>query len=232
MTPPDGSVAELLGAQPVSCRLWPEQTEGPYHRPRHPERRDITEDRVGLALRIGLRLVDAQTAAPLAGVPVEVWHADHEGRYSGFAPFTPSPGEVVTSKSVPLEIVAPSETFLRGTQHTDDEGICDFETIYPGWYASRTVHIHAAAQLATGRAVTQLYFPDELTDQVFACPPYADRPPRDTTNATDSIFADDGRRTVMQLTGDAIDGLTGVLCVALERHTDPAKSVGPPRALD
>ena len=121
-------------------------------------------------MRIGLRLVDALTEAPLAGVPVEVWHADHEGRYSGFAPFTPSPGEVVTSKSVPLEIVAPSETFLRGTQHTDDHGICDFETIYPGWYASRTVHIHAAAQLATGRAVTQLYFPDELTDQVFARP--------------------------------------------------------------
>src|SRR4051794_29050564 len=59
MAPPDGYVAELLGTQPASCRLWPEQTEGPYHRPRHPERGDITEDRVGLPLRIGLRAVHA-----------------------------------------------------------------------------------------------------------------------------------------------------------------------------
>jgi protocatechuate 3,4-dioxygenase beta subunit len=215
-------LVELLAAQPVSCRLWPEQTEGPYDRPVHPERRDITEDRVGLELRVGLRLVDAQIGAPLVGVPVEVWHADHDGRYAGFAPFAPRPGEVVTSASVPNEVVAPSETFLRGMQRTDEEGICVFETIYPGWYASRTVHIHLAARLPTGRrAVSQLYFPDELTDQVFARPPYAGRPPRDTTNATDSIFTDGGARTMLRLTGDPVDGLTGVLCLAIEPDVTP-----------
>ena len=110
---------------------------------------------MGLELRVGLRLVDAQSAVPLVGVPVEVWHADHGGRYAGFAPFTPRPGEVVTSASVPNEVVAPWETFLRGMQRTDEDGICVFETIYPGWYATRTVHIHVAdfqrgaAQLAS-----------------------------------------------------------------------------------
>ncbi|MGN6871236.1 MAG: hypothetical protein ACTHMY_22810 [Solirubrobacteraceae bacterium] len=213
----DPQIVELLATQPASCRLWPEQTQGPYALHVHPERRDITEDRVGLPLRIGLRLVGAQTGTPLVGVPVEVWQADHEGRYAGFAPFTPRPGEVITSASVPNEIVAPSETFLRGMQRTDPEGMCMFETIYPGWYVSRTVHIHVAARLPTGhRAVSQLYFPDEVTDQVLARPPYAGRPPRDTTNATDSIFADGGSRTVLLLTGDPGGGLTGVLCLGIE----------------
>src|SRR6185312_7513182 len=57
-------LVELLAAQPASCRLWPEQTEGPYDRPGHPERRDITEDRIGLPLHVGLRLVNAQTGTP------------------------------------------------------------------------------------------------------------------------------------------------------------------------
>jgi hypothetical protein len=38
----------VLAEQPVSRRLWPEQTVGAYHRDVHPERRDITEDCDGL----------------------------------------------------------------------------------------------------------------------------------------------------------------------------------------
>lgn len=143
-------------------------------------------------------------------------------------PLTPRPGEVITSASVPNEIVAPSENFLRGMQRTDPDGMCMFETVYPGWYASRTVYIHVAARLPTGhRVVSQLYFPDELTDQVFTRPPYAGRPPRDTTNATDSIFAGGGSRTVLQLTRDAVGGLTGVLCLGIEPDLVPGESAAP-----
>jgi hypothetical protein len=111
--------------------------------------------------------------------------------------------------------------------------MCAFETVSPAWYASRTVHIHVAAPLPTGRrAVTQLYFPDELTDEVFTRPPYAGRPPRDTTNATDSIFADGGSRTLMQLTGDAVEGLTGVLCVGIEPHPAPTRTATPAAVFD
>lgn len=109
----------------MSCRLWPEQTQGPYHRDVHLERRGITEDREGLPLRVALRLL------------------------------------------------APSETFLRGCRRTDGRGMCAFDTIYPGWYSRRTVHIHLTVRLGDRDAVTQLYFPEEVTDQVFARPPYA-----------------------------------------------------------
>jgi protocatechuate 3,4-dioxygenase beta subunit len=226
----EADLVELLVGQPVSCRLWPEQTEGPYRRDVHLERRDITEDRPGLPLRVALRLFDGATGKPLAGVAVHVWQADHEGRYSGFRPFRARPGQVVTSASVPRELVAPSETFLRGSQHTDERGICAFTTIYPGWYPSRTVHIHLAVHLGDRHAVTQLYFPDELSDQVFARPPYVGRPRRDTTNATDSIFIDGGERTVLQLVGDVADGLTGVLCLAVERRSAPPTPAAPAAA--
>lgn len=217
----EDDLVRLLAEQRVSCRLWPEQTEGPYHRDVRLERRDITEGRDGLPLRVALRLLEAGTSRPLTGAWVEVWQADHEGRYSGFRPFLARPGQVVTSESVPRDVVAPSETFLRGGQRTDHRGMCAFDTVYPGWYSSRTVHIHLTVGLGDRRAVTQLYFPDERTDQVFARPPYAGGPARDTTNATDSIFVDGGERTMLHVVGDVVGGLTGLLCLAVEPHPAP-----------
>jgi protocatechuate 3,4-dioxygenase beta subunit len=209
-------LAGLLVSRPAVCGLWPEQTEGPYHREAPPERTDITEDRPGVPLRLGLRLLVAQAATPLAGALVEVWHADHEGRYSGFQPFQARPGQVVTSESVPRETVAPGETFLRGLQPTDQRGMCAFRTIYPGWYSSRTVHIHLRAHLGERTATTQLYFPDEVTDGVFTVSPYAGRPRRDTTNDTDSIFTEEGgEAAVLHLVGSVTAGYTGALCFAV-----------------
>ena len=33
-------------------------------------------------------------------------------------------------------------TWLRGVQQTDEDGLVEFETIIPGWYAGRTPHVH------------------------------------------------------------------------------------------
>ena len=212
----EDELVEMLVGLTVSCRLWPDQVEGPYFRDVRLDRRNIVEDRIGLPLRVGLRLLDAGTGQPIAGAVVEVWHADHEGCYSGFAPFRARPGGVVTSESVSREVVAPSETFLRGRQPTDERGMCAFDTIYPGWYSSRTVHIHAMVLLGDRRVVTQLYFPDELTGQVFAQPPYAGREPRDTINATDSIYIERGERAMLDVVGDVANGLSGVICLAID----------------
>lgn len=180
-----------------------------------------------MPLRVGLRLLQADTGNPLTGAVVEVGQADHEGRYSGFAPFHARPGQVVTSASVPRDVIAPAETFLRGSQRTDDSGMCVFHTIYPGWYSSRTVHLHLTAHLGDRRMITQLYFPDEVTDEVFTRPPYAGRPGRDTTNTTDSIFVDGGTQTVLHLTGDAATALTGVICLATDPAPTPPAPSGP-----
>ena len=117
------------------------------------------------------------------------------------------------AEDVPDDVVAPAETFLRGSHRTDGDGVCAFETVWPGWYSGRTVHVHAAARLPDGRTVTtQLYFPEELNDEVLARPEYRDdRGARDTTNGTDSIYADGGLDSTLTLERDGV-GWAGWLC--------------------
>jgi protocatechuate 3,4-dioxygenase beta subunit len=93
---------------------------------------------------------------------VDVWHCDAEGVYSGF-----DAGE--------------GETFLRGAQVTNADGAVQFDTIYPGAYSGRTIHIHAKVHLDRGTLLTtQLFFDDRLNSEVAGT--------RDTTNADDGIF--------------------------------------------
>jgi protocatechuate 3,4-dioxygenase beta subunit len=92
--------------------------------------------------------------------------------------------------------------YLRGAQAVDANGIVRFTTIYPGWYVGRTTHIHCKVHLDRKTVLTtQLYFDDNLTDEIYLDPPYAGRPPRDTRNDTDSIYDDVGLLT-MQRGGD------------------------------
>ena len=150
MSQVEPNLADLLESMPPWCRLLVEQDEGPYHRDIEVERRDITEGREGVPLRVGLRFL-GPSSSPLVGALVEVWQADAGGAYSGF----------------PAETSAPGETFLRGSQHTDSRGLCAFDTIYPGWYPGRTAHIHLIAHVGeSGAVTTQLFFPDTVTDEV------------------------------------------------------------------
>jgi len=110
-----------------------------------------------------------------------VWHADGLGLYSGYA------GQDTGS--------AKGETFLRGTQFSRADGDVRFNTIYPGWYPGRTPHIHFKAFIDNRNVITgQLYFPDHITEQVYATtPPYRERKrERDTFNASDFIFVRQG----------------------------------------
>jgi protocatechuate 3,4-dioxygenase beta subunit len=166
----------------VSCVLTPEQTEGPYYIAGEKYRRNITEGRPGVPLFLRLRVVDASTCKPIAGAAVDIWHADALGVYSGFG------------------AGAKSRTFMRGIQKTDANGLARFRTVYPGWYRGRTVHIHVMVHVAGNVVHTgQLYFPDSLTDRVFRRKPYSRRPHRTTRNAGDFVFAQGGRRSMLDL---------------------------------
>jgi protocatechuate 3,4-dioxygenase beta subunit len=159
--------------------LTPQQTAGPFYIDVGLARSDIREDHAGAPLQLAVQLVDADGCTPIRDAVVNVWHTDAAGRYSGFPN---QPGGVDTT----------GQTFLRGFQITDAGGRVAFTTIYPGWYPGRTVHIHVRVHLdATSVLVTQVYFPDSLTDTVHAQPPYNDRGRRDTTNATDAIAGAD-----------------------------------------
>jgi protocatechuate 3,4-dioxygenase beta subunit len=178
----DGAGPAAVASGAVSCVLTPEQTEGPYYISGEKLRRDITEGKPGVPLLLRLKVVDASTCRPIKGAAVDVWHADALGVYSGFGSG------------------ARSRTFMRGIQRTDRNGLARFRSVYPGWYQGRTVHIHVKVHVAGNVVHTgQLYFLDRMTDKVFRRKPYSRRPRRSTRNATDFVFAQGGRRSMLGL---------------------------------
>ena len=95
---------------------------------------------------------------------------------------------------------AAQASFLRGIQLTNADGIAEFETIYPGWYISRTIHIHMKVHLDGEAGKTydgghtahtgQLFFDDAITGEVMRIEPYSGRPDEyRTLNSDDGILA-------------------------------------------
>jgi protocatechuate 3,4-dioxygenase beta subunit len=160
----------------TTCTLTPAQTEGPFFVETGLVRSDIREGKAGAELRLALRVVDADGCTPISGAAVEVWHADADGAYSAF--------DTAQGNSADTA----GETFLRGYQMTDADGRVGFVTVYPGWYPGRTPHIHLMVLVGERNLLTtQLYFPESVTDEVYAEAPYAARGQRTTTNATDAV---------------------------------------------
>lgn len=202
------------------CRAWAEQDEGPYHRDAQPERRDVVEDRQGVALQLGIRLTAGRpdgADAPPSGAVVEIWQCDPLGRYSGFPP--PDSSAVVTAENAPRVEYLPDQTFLRGRQAADAGGMVEFHTIYPGWYPGRTVHVHVMVHVDGVAFTSQLYFPDDVSDHVLAQPPYAERPGRDTTNDTDEIFSTGGEPAILDV-APAAAGYRAAICLVLPSSAD------------
>lgn len=197
-------VSEPLASMLSGCtaaRVWAQQDEGPYHRDAQPLRRDIVEDREGVALQLGIRLAHG-AGVPVHNSTVEIWQCDALGRYSGFPP--PDDSTVVTAADAPRGEYLTDQTFLRGRQRTDVAGMVEFRTIYPGWYPGRTVHIHVMVRDRATTLTSQLYLPDQISDRVLSLAPYVDRPGRDTTNESDEIFSTGGEPAVLDVM--AVDG--------------------------
>lgn len=143
---------------------------------------------------------------------MEIWQCDALGRYSGFP--HPNDSTVVTAANAPRTQYLPDQTFLRGRQRADGNGMVEFRTIYPGWYPGRTVHIHVMVHVGATTLTSQLYFPDDRNDHVLSLEPYAQRPGRDTTNGTDEIFPTGGDPAVLDVTPVG-DGYRAALCLVL-----------------
>jgi protocatechuate 3,4-dioxygenase beta subunit len=178
----DGAGPAGVASGAVRCVLTPEQTEGPYYIANELVRRNITEGRRGTPLTLRAFVVDAATCKPIKGAAVDVWHADAGGVYSGFGAGASSRG------------------FMRGIQKTNAKGLALFRSVYPGWYQGRTVHIHVKVHLGGNVVHTgQLYFPDAVTDAAYRKAPYTSRPGRDIRNATDSVYRNGGKKSLMSV---------------------------------
>jgi protocatechuate 3,4-dioxygenase beta subunit len=206
-----GTVAAAWGrralAQPV-CTLTPEQIEGPFYLDPGRNRQDISEGKPGVPLRLIVRVVGASAScAPIPKIAVDVWQCDALGIYSGYEGVAIAPRH--------LEPVD-DKTFLRGTQLTDAAGGVRFRTIYPGWYQGRTPHVHLKLRVGAKVATTQLYFPEEITNAVYARAPYDHHPNRDTTNATDRCLGSVADKSLLMWTMSRDgDGYVAAATVAL-----------------
>ena len=164
----EGTTSRFDGA--ATCTQTAEQTEGPFYFDVDRIRSDIREDREGAAFRLGVRVREAGACEPIQNAVVDIWHCDARGSYSGFQ------GE-------------DSETYLRGAQVTNRDGIVEFTTIYPGWYPGRTVHIHAKVHVDRQTVLTtQFYFDDAFSTKVFEGDAYASAAGRDAFNDSDGIY--------------------------------------------
>ena len=184
----------------VTCVLTPEQTEGPYFTEGDKVRRNVTEGKAGIPLALRLTIVDVSTCKPIKGAAVDIWHCDAAGVYSDAA-----------------QQGTEGETFLRGIQRTDAKGLARFQTIYPGWYPGRTVHIHTRVFLGGNIVHTgQIYFPDRITDAAYKRAPYSTRPNRDPRNSGDSIYRNGGSKSLIRL-AKSRTGYVGTLTMGVSR---------------
>jgi protocatechuate 3,4-dioxygenase beta subunit len=215
---------------PSACNVTCALTEGPCYSADSVEIQDISYGRSGLPLRLYLRILD-DACKPVAGATVDLWHCGPEGVYSG----NDSAHEDVafcTGNDADFE----SHLYFRGKQTTNADGIVYFDTCFPGWYSSRTIHIHMTISVGSDAYVTtQFGFDDTLDDSIVAGEPiYKDRGARDTSNTTDTVLPADDVADYVFETQKMTDGaMLGWKTIILRSSLDdaicsPSGAGGPP----
>lgn len=226
----------VLFASINSCVLTPEVTQGPYYVAGEYVRENIIEDQEGLNIVLDYQVIDVETCDPVPDVYLEMWHCNSTGVYSGIV----ANGNGDSSDETNID-----QTWLRGIQKTDSDGVAQFESIFPGHYTSRATHIHVMvhanatllANQTLGRDnyashVGQAFFDQDLISQVETLEPYASNTQELTLNEDDGILSEetqtDGVDPFMEYTllGDSIsDGLFAWLAFGI--NSTQSSSVSP-----
>lgn len=106
--------------------LAPDNANGPYFVYQELLRQDVVEDEPGVPLHLEFQFIDVNTCEP-ADVLIDIWSCNSTGQYSGVS--AEGQGGLAS-------------TYLRGVQPTDDEGVVNFDTLFPGHYEARATHQH------------------------------------------------------------------------------------------
>jgi protocatechuate 3,4-dioxygenase beta subunit len=210
----DGNVSDGLtatNATAATCSPAPNATEGPFWVDEKLNRSDITGGLSGVPLGITLNIVDLDDGcSAYEGATVDIWHASPDGNYSD---------EPAGQGNDDTQ----GETWLRGYQVSDAKGQVKFQTIYPGFYSGRTVHIHVRVRTFDGdntttNFTTQLFFEESDNNAVYTNGSGYNSGTRNTTNSTDGIYAGEvtqGNVLLIPLTGSVSNGYSGAGTIAL-----------------
>lgn len=191
-----------------SCTATSSETEGPFptKSPGTLVRSDIKGDRTGVAFTIKIYIKNLNNScAALSGALVDIWHCDKDGYYSEYGG--------TSMQTVDFT----SNHFLRGRQVTDSDGLVTFTSIFPGWYTSRSTHIHVHIYNSSGNSllVTQIAFPEGSDSAVATVNGsggtaygYTKGMTGYTYNASDNVFSDSVSNEMSTVTGSLSGGYT------------------------
>ncbi len=141
---------DLLLHNACNDPITPPVPEGPYYKDENLNRIDITENKNGIPIDYVFRVED-KDCKPIQDAVVDIWQCDANGHYSDFK----------AENTI-------NETWLRGYQRTDKNGICKFTSIFPGWYTGRVTHLHAKVHVnAETVLTTNFFFPKEIENEVY-----------------------------------------------------------------
>lgn len=218
------------------AKLTPELTEGPYwvntmlRRSNVRANADGTNQQAGVPLKLYINVLDSsRDCKPLNGVAVDIWHANADGLYSDESSQSSGGGDSTSAGDTIRE------NFLRGYQITGKErglgpepidGQVSFQTIWPGWYAGRAIHIHVRVRKlhSSGATIagytTQIFFSDADNDRVFnGAEPYNTRDPNDdpTTDENDTVLnRADFATNIVKVHGSIAKGYKATFNIALD----------------
>ncbi|KAH8657833.1 Intradiol ring-cleavage dioxygenase [Xylariales sp. PMI_506] len=230
-----------------TCVLAPETVWGPYgidgEIKRH-DLREVSSGQVGLDFYLNIGVIDVETCEPLPNAALTVWNCNATGTYSGFTGIDPDTASTRSGWTLRSDGTTDDETFLRGIQITDDDGMAEFLTTFPGYYTSRTTHVHVTVQtdITNGTSYSksavqhlgQLFFDEDLINSVYQLEPYSDHLAtlNRTTNAEDSLYSSatsegySAMVSIQQLSDDLADGLVGYITIGVNSSAEAALTTG------
>ncbi|KAI5790299.1 extracellular dioxygenase [Geopyxis carbonaria] len=188
---------ETLFSGGLNCVLAPEVTQGPYFVTGEYVRNDVRECQEGVDLFLDMQFVDVNTCEPIPDIFLDIWHANSTGVYSGI---------VASGNGDSSDLTNLDKTFLRGLAKTNDDGVVQFATLFPGHYQGRATHVHVVAHSGglqnlngtySGGNIThvgQLFFDESIRSAVETVAPYSGNTQPVTSNLDDmwAIVADEG----------------------------------------
>lgn len=213
-------LAENVSPAPdYSCKSTHRLTQGPYLLPDSPMRSDVREGTPGVPLKLKLKIINNIWCTPLSDCYVDIWHSDALGLYSGVENIV-FDTETLAITNEPM-IDMRGKQHLRGHQVTDEQGVVEFLTVYPGWYLPRLAHIHVRTVwrgVGSTAMDTQLYLPAEVEQAVYQTEPYAGRGPNPIDIERDIVMKGDVAATeslTVMLEKDG-DGYIGEFTIAAD----------------
>ena len=211
------STREALATSKLT--LTPEQEEGPFYVALEKIRKNISLGQAGVPLRLKIKLVST-AGTPIKGAACDIWQCNATGLYSD-----------ESSESTV------GQTWLRGVQFTDADGLAEFQTIYPGHYQGRTTHIHVKVHIGGRSAGTtyagghvsqtgQLLFEDAISSEVYTLAPYTSDTAARVLNSADRVYTEQGgaKSTLKlgKLGSQVSDGFLAAITLVVDPAATPA----------